>query len=65
MYLPWATIFFPYLLYFGRVGYSNMALRAPLSCMHLSIYSLCLDARTQRLDDTLTPHGGNQYRTAG
>jgi hypothetical protein len=42
-----------------------MALRAPLSCMHLSIYSLCLDARTQRLDDTLTPHGGNQYRTAG
>ena len=30
-------IFFPYLLYFGRVGYSNMALRAPLSCMHLSI----------------------------
>ena len=30
MYLPWATVFFSYLLYFGRVWYSNMVLRAPL-----------------------------------
>jgi hypothetical protein len=41
-------LFFPYLLYLGRVGYSNMALLPPLSCMHLTIYFLGLDVRPHR-----------------
>ena len=49
MYLPWATVFFSYLLYFGRVGYSNMVLRAPYHvCIYLftpSVLTLALSER--------------------